>query len=432
MTFFQNIRLGLLHVALAVTFVAINSVLNRIMIYEMALPASVVASLVILPYVLSPMQVWIGQYSDHHPFLGYRRTPYIALGLVMSLGGMMLTPYTALLMDQNFWMGLLLGIVVFLVWGIGYNLAVVSYLSLASDLSNEQQRSRVIAVMWFMMVISVIVTAILLGRALEPYGEAQLVRAFAWLGLVGLILAAGGLIGLEPRYRVQPTSGRHSNREALQAILGNPQARIFFVYLILLLTAILGQDILLEPFGAQAFGMSVAQTTRLTAIWGVATLASLLLYGLVFNRWMSKKQGALIGGILVAAGLSLIAASGMFAFQPLFVPGVALLGFGTGMATSTNLALMLDMTTSEQAGLFIGAWGVAESLARGVGNLLGGLGRDMLSYLTGNLVAGYVCVFLVEALMICVALVMLRSLNVRLFRDEQPSLSQIVAMAGDT
>ena len=35
----------------------------------------------------------------------------------------------------------------------GYNIAVVSYLSLASDLSTDQQRSRTIAIMWFMMIV---------------------------------------------------------------------------------------------------------------------------------------------------------------------------------------------------------------------------------------------------------------------------------------
>ena len=78
MTLFKNIRLGLLHVAIAMTFVLINSVLNRIMIHDLNILASIVAVLVVLPYVLSPAQVWIGQYSDTHPLFGYRRTPYIA------------------------------------------------------------------------------------------------------------------------------------------------------------------------------------------------------------------------------------------------------------------------------------------------------------------------------------------------------------------
>ncbi len=386
MTIFKNIRLGLLHVAVAITFVLINGVLNRVMINDMGILATVVAALVVLPYLLSPLQVWIGQYSDTHPLWGYRRTPYIALGLLLHVGGAMLTPYAAFLMRPEgsagghgglATQGLLLGVLAFGAWGIGYNLAVVAYLSLASDLSTERQRPRTIAIMWFMMIVSIIISAIVVSHAIEPYSDAQLLRVFELAALAALALGVLGIAGLEPRLYggasvpahatsvpAHPASvpasrlqSRASQRAAIQAVLGNPQARLFFVYMILLLAAILGQDILLEPFGAHAFGMSVSQTTQLTATWGGATLLALLLHGLALSRWLNKKTGAAIGGLIATAGLLLISASGMFQAQALFVPGVAALGFGTGIATATNLALMLDMTTPEQAGLFIGAWG---------------------------------------------------------------------------
>jgi BCD family chlorophyll transporter-like MFS transporter len=37
------------------------------------------------------------------------------------------------------------------------------------------------------------------------------------------------------------------------------------------------QEILLEPYGAQVLGLSVAETTRLTAIWAFGTLAAFAL-----------------------------------------------------------------------------------------------------------------------------------------------------------
>ena len=373
MSILKTVRLGLLHVAVAVTFVTINGVLNRVMIFDLGILSSVVALLVVLPYLLSPLQMWIGQYSDTHPLAGYRRTPYITLGVLLCIGGMVLTPHAALRMRAlngglDSLLGLLLGIVAFGAWGFGFNMAVVSYLSLASDLSPEHQRSRTIAVMWFMMITSIIITAVIVGRSLEPYSEAQLVRVFGLAGLAALGLAALGLIGLEPRLvgaAMPVPQARHSQQAALRVVLSNPQVRLFFCYLVLLLSAILGQDILLEPFGAQAFGMTVRETTQLTPVWGGMTLVALLLHGLLLNKWLSKKRGALLGGALAAVGLALIAVSGMLAMRQLFIPGVAVLGFGTGMATATNLGLMLDMTTPEQAGLFIGAWGTADSLSRG-------------------------------------------------------------------
>jgi BCD family chlorophyll transporter-like MFS transporter len=432
MTLFKNIRLGLLHVAIAMTFVLINSVLNRIMIHDLNILASVVAVLVVLPYVLSPAQVWIGQYSDTHPLFGYRRTPYIALGTLLAISGAALAPHAALALAREPLIGVPLAVLLFGMWGVGYNLAVVAYLSLASDMSTEQQRSRTVAIMWFMMIASVIVTAIVVGRALEPYSEERLFTVFLETGGVALALAFVGLIGLEPRQRTTAVSqSRSSQMAALRAVVSNPQARIFFIYLILMLAAILGQDVLLEPFGAKAFGMNVKETTQLTAMWGGATLTALLLYGAVLSRWVSKKRGAMIGGSIAATGFLLIALSGMLAIEAIFIPGILLLGFGTGIATTTNLALMLDMTTAEQVGLFIGAWGVADAIARGVGTLLGGVMRDVIAHMSGSAVSGYVSVFLIEAMLLGISLVLLQRIDVNEFRSRQPSLTELVAIAGD-
>ena len=431
MTILKNIRLGLLHVAVAITFVAINGVLNRVMIHDLGILSTVVAILIILPYLLSPAQVWLGQYSDTHPLWGYRRTPYILLGLVLCIGGTVLTPFAALLMADRFSAGLGLGVIAFGLWGVGSNLAVVSYLSLASDLSSEAQRSRTIAVMWFMMITSIIISAITLGRALEPYSEAQLIRVFMLACLVALLIGLVGLVGLEPRNRQLTAQSRASQRAAIQAVLNNSQARLFFVYLVLMLVAILGQDVLLEPFGAHAFGMSVEETTQLTALWGSATLIALLVYGFGLSRIMTKKTGATLGGMIATTGLLLIALSGGLAIEALFKPGIAILGLGTGIATATNLGLMLDMTTAEQAGLFIGAWGVADAMSRGLGILLGGTVRDIVTLLTGDMGLGYITVFVIEAGLLIVSMLLLNQINITEFRTNQPNLVELAALTGD-
>ena len=431
MTILKNIRLGLLHVAVAITFVAINGVLNRVMIHDLGILSTVVAILIILPYLLSPAQVWLGQYSDTHPLWGYRRTPYILLGLVLCIGGTVLTPFAALLMADRFSAGLGLGVIAFGLWGVGYNLAVVSYLSLASDLSSEAQRSRTIAVMWFMMITSIIISAITLGRALEPYSEAQLIRVFMLACLVALLIGLVGLVGLEPRNSQLTAQSRASQRAAIQAVLNNSQARLFFIYLVLMLVAILGQDVLLEPFGAHAFGMSVEETTQLTALWGSATLIALLVYGFGLSRIMTKKTGATLGGMIATTGLLLIALSGGLAIEALFKPGIAILGLGTGIATATNLGLMLDMTTAEQAGLFIGAWGVADAMSRGLGILLGGTVRDIVTLLTGDMGLGYITVFVIEAGLLIVSMLLLNQINITEFRTNQPNLVELAALTGD-
>jgi BCD family chlorophyll transporter-like MFS transporter len=189
--------------------------------------------------------------------------------------------------------------------------------------------------------------------------------------------------------------------------------------------------VLLEPFGAAAFDMTVEQTTQLTALWGGMTLLSLLLYGFVMNRFMTKRQGAVLGGLIAMSGLIIIALSGVFVNEGLFQPGIAVLGFGTGIATATNLGLMLDMTTPAQAGLFIGAWGVADAMSRGVGMMLGSIVRDVVTVISGDVIAGYVTVFFIEAGFLVVSLLLLRRISVDAFhkRKQELSFTELTAVA---
>src|SRR6185295_6425623 len=197
MRFTTIVRLGLIHVAVAITLVPINGTLNRIMISELGLAATLVAVMVSLPYLFSPLQVWIGGYSDRHPLWGYRRTPYIAIGLLLCVGGAALAPTAAFLLHDNIALGLPVGLLVFGAWGMGFNFATVSYLSLATDLAGEEHRARTVGVMWFMLIAGVIIAAIAIGRALQPYSPAALFRAFYATCGVALVLGFGGLIRLE-------------------------------------------------------------------------------------------------------------------------------------------------------------------------------------------------------------------------------------------
>src|SRR4030067_3472886 len=176
----KRLQLGLIHVAVAMTLVPINSTLNRVMIKELAVSATLVALLASLPYLFSPIQVAIGSFSDRHPILGLRSSPYIALGLLLCVLGVVLSPQAAFLLGHNFWAGFGLGLVTFGAWGMGFNFATVSYLSLASELSGEKGRGKTIAVMWFMMISSIILTAIGLSRMVDPYTPQALGRAF-WI-----------------------------------------------------------------------------------------------------------------------------------------------------------------------------------------------------------------------------------------------------------
>ena len=433
--FLKRFQLGLIHVAVAMTLVPINSTLNRVMIKELSISATLVAILASLPYLFSPIQVAIGSYSDKHPIFGFRRTPYILAGLILCVIGLVVSPQVAFLMNQNLGLGILAGILAFGAWGMGYNLSAVSYLSLASELSGEKGRGKTIATMWFMMIVAIILTAIGLSRMLDPYTPAALIRAFGVVAAAALTLGLLGLIKLEPRSNnssLKTASESYSVKQMTSAITANPVARIFFVYLFLLLAAILGQDILLEPFGAEAFGMTVTQTTRITSIWGTFVLVAILVAGALEGR-IAKKSIAQAGNLSALLGFVVIVISGFMANKDIFYSGVTILGIGTGLSTVANLSLMFDLTAPGMIGLYIGAWGFSNALSRLMGSIIGGVVRDVVTQVTRQALSGYLVVFSIEALMLLGAAIMLTYIDVDKFQKsiEEPSFVEKVALASD-
>jgi len=433
--FLKRFQLGLIHVAVAMTLVPINSTLNRVMIKELSISATLVAILASLPYLFSPIQVAIGSYSDKHPIFGFRRTPYILAGLILCVIGLVVSPQVAFLMNQNLGLGILAGILAFGAWGMGYNLSAVSYLSLASELSGEKGRGKTIATMWFMMIVAIILTAIGLSRMLDPYTPAALIRAFGVVAAAALTLGLLGLIKLEPRSNSSSlitASESYTVKQMTSAITANPVARIFFVYLFLLLAAILGQDILLEPFGAEAFGMTVTQTTRITSIWGTFVLVAILVAGALEGR-VAKKSIAQAGNLSALLGFVVIVISGFMADKDIFYTGVTILGIGTGLSTVANLSLMFDLTAPGMIGLYIGAWGFSNALARLMGSIIGGVVRDVVTQAAGQALSGYLVVFSIEALMLLGAATMLTHIDVEKFQKgiEEPSFLEKAALASD-
>jgi BCD family chlorophyll transporter-like MFS transporter len=432
----QRLQLALIHTAVAMTLVPINSTLNRVMIFDLGLSKTLFTLLAIFPYLLSPIQVAIGSFSDRHPIFGYRRTPYILAGLALCVLGVAVAPQVAILISEDFTLGILAGLLAFGAWGMGYNLSAVSYLSLASELSGAQGRGKTVATMFTIMVIGLIGTGIALSRMVPVFDLAALERAFLIVAGSALALGLLGLLKLEPRLgdHSAPTAPaeNYTIKQMAAAITENPVAKIFFVYLLLLLAAILGQDVLLEPFGAQAFGMSLEQTSRIVSITNTFTLVAFIIAGFLDGR-VKKKYVAQSGNLGALIGFAIIVTSGLLANVSIFYVGITLLGLGTGISTIANLSLMFDLTVPEKVGLYVGAWGFSNGLSRLVGLLMAGIVADLATRLTGNPLSGYLVVFSLEALMMLSAAFMLYRIDVGVFQKKahEPSLADKVALAAE-
>ncbi len=433
--FLKRLQLAFIHTAVAMTLVPLTGTLNRVMIFDFGLSKTAFTLLAIFPYIFSPIQVAIGSYADRHPILGYRRTPHILLGLILCSAGLGISSLMVSVIQDNFTLGILVGLLAFFLWGMGYHFSAVSYFSLASEISGEKGRGTTIAVMFFIMVLGIIAASQTVSRMATEATYESLSRAFWVIAASALTMGLFGLIKLEPRFKdSQPDSisKTHTLREMYAVITANPVARVFFIYLLLLLAAILGQDVLLEPFGAQAFGMSIAETSRIVSYSQALTLVAFFVAGLMERR-VEKKKIAQMGNVFAILGFLLIMVSGIARSLVIFYPGIMMLGFGTGIATVANLSLMYNLTVREEVGLYIGAWGFSNGLSRLLGLLMAGVVADIATKLTGNELSGYLLVFGIEALMMFISAIMLTRINVGVFHQKahDPAFVDKVAAIAD-
>ena len=98
--------------------------------------------------------------------------------------------------------------------------------------------------------------------------------------------------------------------------------------------------------------------------------------------------------------------------------------------TVSNLSFMLDMTVPEAAGLYIGAWGVANFAGQAVGNLASGLLRTVVLNLTHNIMSSYVTVFGLEIAGLLLAVWLFQHISVEQFqRDAELRLQEVLELA---
>ena len=429
------IQFTLVHVGVAITAVPISSTLNRIMIADMQLSALLVGFLVALPYLLSPLQILVGNWADHNPVWGRHRSPWILIGGLMASFGCYAAPHAVFLIPENYALGLAAAVVTFTVWGVGVNVASVSYLSLLSEESQGQAgwRSRTVSIMFTTMILTTIATSIGLSRMLDPFSVAALYTAFGIIWLIATFFVVFGAAGIESESSPdQPLQNNADNpATALRALANNATARRFFVYLLLVLISIHAQDVLLEPYGADVLGMSVSATSRLTAIWGVGVLLTLV-GGLPLVKRVGKKRAANIGAVVAAFAFAAIIVAGLLQQVNAFMAAVFALGLGGGLMTVSNLSFMLDMTVPQAAGLYMGAWGVANFAGQSIGSIASGLIRDVADAATGSNVLGYVVVFGLEIVGLVAAMLIFRTISVQEFqREAEVGLSDILILAGD-
>ncbi|NEQ20388.1 MAG: BCD family MFS transporter [Microcoleus sp. SIO2G3] len=433
-------RLGLFQTGLGMMSVLVFGVLNRVLIRELGVPATLSTIILALTLFVAPARIWFGHMSDTKPLWGYHRTGYIWVGaaslaivsvllvqVMWQVGGSLkaegwTTPTYA-------WTGLLA--LLFALYGLAVSACSTPFATLLVDVSDEDNRSKLVGIDWSMLIGGTIIGAILIGVLLKKLTlnapiellQVQINRLFLIVPLLVFALAFIATWGVEKKYSRYTLRSTLVNQEekitlnrAWRILTATRQTGLFFTFLVLMTIGLFMQDAILENYGGDVFNMEVGKTATLNAFWGTGTLVGLCVAGFLLVPRLGKRKTTRLGGLLVIFSLVWVVLSG-FTHKPEQLQ-IALLFFGlvSGVLTTGALTLMLDLTAAETAGTFIGAWGLAQALARGVATVTGGVVFDTGRKLLSNLVLAYGLVFAVQAACMALAVWFLSRVNVQEFR----------------
>lgn len=414
------LRLSLFQVSVGMALVLLNGTLNRVMIVELNVAAWLVSLMVALPLVFAPLRALVGFRSDwHRSALGWKRVPYIWMGSMLQFGGLAIMPFALILLsgesDASPWIGQLGAALAFLLVGAGLHTTQTAGLALATDLAPEADRPQVVALLYVMLLLGMVASALLFGVLLDDYSHTRLVQVIQGAAVVTIALNILALWKQEAR---NPSATAHDRPRpsfgtSWRAFVRGGRTSRLLVALGLGTAAFSMQDVLLEPYGGQVMHMAVGSTTSLTALIAGGALIAFALAARWFVHGGDAHRLAACGALVGIVAFVAIIFAEPLASVPLFRAGAALIGFGGGLFSVATLSAAMALQHNGN-GLALGAWGAVQATAAGLAIACGGALRDVVSTLAeqGHLgpvlnttAVGYSFVYHLEILLLFATLV---------------------------
>ncbi len=381
------LRLSLFQITVGMAFILLNGTLNRVMIIELGVPAWVVALMVSMPLVFAPLRALIGFKSDtHRSVLGWRRVPYIWLGTMLQFGGFAIMPFSLLILsgDTNgpIFIGELAAALSFLMVGAGMHTVQTAGIALATDLAPPEQRPRVVAFLYVMLLIGMVGGALSFGLLLSDFSQIRLIQVVQGVAAVTMALNLVALWKQEARDPSRTTGSQGLYFDQAWRKLHSAPGSIRLLVVVGLGTAAFSmQDILLEPYGGEILGMSVSNTTFMTALLAGGTLCGFSVAAFCLSRGFDPYRLAANGPLVGVIAFTAVIFSSPLNSILLLRFGTALIGFGTGLFSVSTLLAAMSLATKDLGGLAVGSWGAVQATAAGVSIALGGAIRDGMSAL---------------------------------------------------
>ncbi len=410
LSWFGIIRLGLVQTALGAIVVLTTSTLNRVMVVEYALPAILPGALVGFHYAIQMTRPRWGYGSD----VGGRRAPWIVGGMaVLALGGLLAAVGTALMASQ-FYVGLIVSIIAFLLIGLGVGASGTSLLTLLATRVAASRRPAAASIVWIMMIAGFVITAITAGTLLDPYSPARLVAVSAGVSVIAFTVALLAVWGIEGRRQLpeQHSSKEQSTEkpkfaEVFKEVWAEPKARQFTIFVFVSMLAYSAQDLILEPFAGLVFGMTPGESTKLAGVQNGGVMAGMIMVAIAGSAVGGRRFGSMrfwaVGGCLASAlafiGLSI---SGHYADTWPLRANVFFLGLANGAFAVAAIGSMMGLAntgTEQREGTRMGLWGASQAIAFGLGGFLGTVAVDIARAVLEQPVLAYSTVFFGEAVL---------------------------------
>lgn len=415
------LRLALFQVSVGMATVLLNGTLNRVMIVELGVPTWLVAILIAIPLVIAPLRALIGHKSDtHRSLLGWRRVPYIWFGTLLQFGGLAIMPFALLLMSRPDTMaiGTAGAALAFLLAGGGLHVTQTAGLALATDIAPDEDRPKVVALLYVMLLVGMMVSALVIGSLLVDFSPTRLVQVIqgaAVVTMVANIVALWRQEKRDPRVTA-PERDTPTFSDLWRAFVARENTARLLVAIGIGAAGFAMQDALLEPYGGEILGLGVGATTGLTGLWAMGALIGFGLSARGLSRGSDPLRLAGVGIVVgILAFLVILFAAPMGAALLLFA-GAVTIGIGLGLFSVGTLTAAMALAEKEAAGLAVGAWGAVQASAAGLGIALGGALRDgfaalgeaqLLGPALASRATGYGAVYCIEIALLVAALIAL-------------------------
>lgn len=393
------VRLSLFQVSVGMAMVLLTGTLNRVMIVELGVPASVVAIMVALPIVFAPARALIGHKSDtHRSFLGWRRVPYIWMGTMLQFGGFAVMPFALLVLTGQGqaavpYAGEVGAALAFLLVGAGIHTTQTAGLALACDIAPDRTRPRVVALLYVMLLVGMLISALLFSALLSNFSHLRLIQVVQGAAVITMVLNIIALWKQEGRNpsRTDPARARPAFRERWSVFSNSPRARRLLVTVALGTAAFSMQDVLLEPYGGQVLHLGVAATTMLTALMACGTIAGLTMAARGLSIGLDPCRLAAFGALAGLPAFAFVIIAAPLESAGIFRLGTVMIGFGNGLFAVGMLTAAMELARDSDSGIALGAWGAVQATATGLAVGTGGALRDIVQALAerGDLGAAF-------------------------------------------